>query len=185
MLQIELDHQSAVGQTGWAAFDWNFNANGPQLAFVGGCCDAARVQLDRYRRVLQAIGTRTHWVVFGWSTRWFSINGIEAEQRPQSTEPIDTVINNVRELRDDGPGGVSPGQFLNNFTNAAIAYQSANVFAITTPIRGDVVTAAGRSIVNVLQTDPLGNGSGYATVRLLLLGFHNSDWQMGSGYPTT
>lgn len=194
MSPIELRHQSAVGQTGWAAFNWNYSASGPQLTFVAGCCDAARVQMDRYRRVLMATGVRFQWQVFGWSTKDFAFRKrlsaggatTRANQRPQQTEAVDTAINNVRELRDDGPGGIVPGLWLNNFTNAPIAYQSNQVFANSygfTPAAP--VSGLNRDVLEIVQFDPLADGSGYATVRILVIGFHNLVWDLGASYPTT
>lgn len=187
MSRIRLDHQSAVGQTGWAAFDWNFSANGTQFTFLAGCCDAARVQLDRYRRILLPTAFPWHWLVFGWSTQDFRLdvydvaaNGYfrtRANQRRQTTEPVDTAINAVRELRDDGPGGVSPGLFRNNFTSAGIAYQSAT-YAATQFVRPSSDNQFRRGSLSVVQFP-----SNYATVQVLVIGLHNARWQMGSAFP--
>jgi hypothetical protein len=197
MSRIKQQHQSAVGQTGWALFDWNNSDDSPQLAFVAGCCDAARVQMDRYRRHLQAWNRNFHWQVFAWSTRDFALTyynqsenvygTFRANCRPQSTQIVDTQINAVRELR-----GVMLEQcftpffaivdesWANNFTSAKIQYQNSNVFYSEFSLRGTAEpTALRRSYLSAIQFSE----SGFATVRILLVAFNNSRWEMGAGYP--
>lgn len=179
-------HQSAVGQTGWAAFQWQYSANGPQFSFMAGCCDATRIQLDRYRRNLIATSWRNHWQIFCWSTRDFRLdtwdvagmfwNRTRANQRPQQTELVDTAINDLREFRDDGPGGFAPGLFLNNFSHNTVSYQSTNVFALSYAIRPTAnQSALSRDAISIEQFSP-----NYAPVNVVVVAFSNANWDFGN-----
>lgn len=198
MSRIKLDHQSAVGQTGWAMFDWAYSEGGPQLTFVSGCCDGARVQMDRYRRNLLAWNRVFQWQIFAWSTRDFELTAFDgasnvtskfrANIRPQSTQAVDTQINDVRELRGIiAESCVNPffatvdESWPNNFTNAPIQYQNSNAFAASFSMRGSAdPPALRRSYLTANQFV----GSGYAPIRIAVIGFHNARWEMGSGFPT-
>lgn len=186
MSPTKIKHQSAVGQTGWAAFDWNYSETGPQLTFVAGSCDAARVQMDRYRRDLQGLISGNQWFVVAWSTRDFFMRHRRsgtviftqyANIKPQKTPPIDVAVLNMREGRF--VTGIPTAYYLNRLTTQVLNVQSDNVFGMQAAIMRPTLPGP----TGTTQFFQFGQDSGFATIRVVIFGLHNVGWGISGGFP--
>lgn len=62
------NHKPRIGELGWCLLDWEYAALGPQWSFVAGSMPACRLQLDRFRRELQMVGSRSQLQFLCWTT---------------------------------------------------------------------------------------------------------------------
>ena len=62
-----------IGEIGWCAIEFDYSATGPQCSFVAGSMPAARVQFDRFRRVIQCIDSITQLQLICWCAKDFRL----------------------------------------------------------------------------------------------------------------
>ena len=175
----QVDQWNFTGSTGWALYDWNYSADRPTFAFIAGNPQGARVQLNRYRRCVQLIGTRSDVLIFSWSAKPYQLifgdnatncNVREAKYRKQTVD-VDSAITAIREGRVTAD--VNPEttvQFQNQTTQTTKQY-TGDKWASVDFLSGGIVDAAtftpyyvSRPWFTFAQSSP------YSVVRTLVIG---------------
>jgi hypothetical protein len=165
----------AIAQTGWVLYEYVANStNRPTMTQIAGCPAAARVQLCRFRRQVQVIGTRSQILWHAWSTQFFEVNHnrfpnptpIRPDQFPQTVEL--TTITALREARAQTSGSFTSVVHWNSFSNATFNLTEPNRFYAFDTFAGNSNTQFNRSVLAIVTTNP------GQIVRLLVIGSHDS-----------